>query len=122
MRAPLAIVEIAQDIVHYLVIVILLMITAVVLYHTVVDLLVKPHDFAERVIGGVDGVLFAIIIGIISAVRHILSLGAKLTLSKELSGGAFRHPQIELGVNAAVVLALSVGLLLVRHNDPTIED
>jgi len=55
-------------------------------------------------------------IGIISAVRHILLVGAK-----SLSGAhdtLFNHTQIELGVNASVALALVIALVLVRRSEP----
>jgi len=55
-----------------------------------------------------------LIIGIISGVRHILTVGARLSLAGEVTGTAFRQSQIELGVEAAVVLGLGVALFLVR--------
>jgi uncharacterized membrane protein (DUF373 family) len=56
-----------------------------------------------------------LIIGIISAIRHILGVGARLTLSDTTSATAFNRAQIELGVSAAVVLALSIGFLLISR-------
>ena len=56
----------------------------------------------------------SLIIGIISAVRHILTVGARLTLVGEGTDTTFAHSQVELGVEAGVVLALALGLLLVR--------
>ena len=58
-----------------------------------------------------------LIIGIISAVRHILTVGAQESLVGAESSVGFRRAQAELGVNAAVVLALVVGLILVRKTD-----
>jgi uncharacterized membrane protein (DUF373 family) len=58
-----------------------------------------------------------LIVGIISAVRHILSVGAKLTLTGEVTSSVFRHAQIELGVSAGVVLALAIGLWLISKTD-----
>ena len=43
--------------------------------------------------------------------RHILLIGAR-SLSSE-TDSAFNHAQIELGVNAAVALALVVALVLI---------
>jgi len=60
-----------------------------------------------------------LIIGIISGVRHILTLGARLSLAGEVTGTAFRRSQIELGVEAAVVLGLGVALFLVRLRVPS---
>ena len=55
-----------------------------------------------------------LIIGTISAVRHILTVGARLSLAGEVTGTAFRQSQIELGVEGAVVLGLGFALYLVR--------
>lgn len=53
-------------------------------------------------------------IGIISATRGILSIGARLSIAasggKSLSGPDFRDAMIELGVNALVIIALGVTL------------
>jgi uncharacterized membrane protein (DUF373 family) len=54
-----------------------------------------------------------LVIGIISATRDILSVGAELSLTGENTSLA--RTMTELGVNAAVVLALSVALVLVRR-------
>jgi len=53
------------------------------------------------------------------AVLHVrqkigLTIGARLTLVGESSGAAFEHSQVELGVEAGVVLALTVALLMLR--------
>jgi len=50
-------------------------------------------------------------IGIISATRGILSIGAKLSVG-EVAPGEFTNAMIELGVSAAVILALGVTLRL----------
>ena len=131
---------VAEDLVHYAVGMLLVIVAVVVLVHSVGDFITSDNAFAERVTAVVNGVLFVIIvmeilrtivahfdnaglqlkpfliIGIISAVRHILTVGAQLSLGSE-QGDRFRHVQIELGVNAAVVLALVVGLVLVRRSE-----
>jgi hypothetical protein len=48
-------------------------------------------------------------------VRHILGVGARITLSGTTTHTAFVHAQIELGVGAGVVLALAVSFLLVTR-------
>jgi uncharacterized membrane protein (DUF373 family) len=136
----LAVVASLEDLIHFLVLAILLAVAVIVLWHTTADLL-RPHvPFATRVTATINGVLFVIIvmellrtviahfqhagfqlqpfliIGIISAVRHILTVGARLTLSGEGTPAAFNHAQIELGVEAGVVLALAIGLLLIRRS------
>jgi hypothetical protein len=52
-------------------------------------------------------------------VRHILTVGARLSLAGEVTGRAFRQSQIELGVEAAVVLGLGLALFLVRLREQT---
>jgi uncharacterized membrane protein (DUF373 family) len=57
-------------------------------------------------------------IGIISATRRILAIGAQTTLG-ETGSEPFSHFMIDLGVNGAVVLALAVALfLLTRRRIP----
>lgn len=56
-------------------------------------------------------------IGIISATRGILSIGARLSV-EQVTADEFPHAMIELGVNAGVVLALGLTLwLLGKHFD-----
>ena len=133
--------HLAEDLVHLAVAVLLLTLGVIVLYHTAVALLQTGSTFSARVIAGIDGVLFVVIvmelmqtvlahfdhsgfqlkpfliIGIISAVRHILTIGARLTLATDVGGSTFRQSPIELGVETGVVLGLVVGLLLVRLGD-----
>ena len=55
---------------------------------------------------------------LISATRSILSIGARLSVTNETVSGAttsaveFSHSMIELGVSAAVILALGITLKL----------
>ncbi len=133
--------RIGEDLVHYAVAAVLLILAMMVLYDTITNLVSQDTTFANRVINCINGVLFVIIvmellhtvlahferggfqlqpfliIGIISAVRHILTIGARLTLT-DVGADVFRHSQIELGVNSGVVLGLAVSLLLVRHSEP----
>ena len=52
-------------------------------------------------------------IGIISATRSILSVGAKLSIAgSSIQSEEFLHAMIELGISAAVVLALGITLKL----------
>jgi uncharacterized membrane protein (DUF373 family) len=129
-----------EMLVHYVVAVLLLAIAVIVLYHTVDRLIAERHTFATQVTDGVNGVLFVVIVmellrtvlahldtddfqlnsflivGIISAVRHILGVGARLTLGPTETKAQFVRAQVELGVSAAVVLALALGFLLIRRN------
>ena len=135
---PIPFIRLTEDLMNYLVIGALLVLAGLALYKTALDLF-HPHvSLAERVINGLNGVLFVVIvlelmatvvahfehsgfqlepfliIGIISGVRHILTVGARLSLTERLSGTDFRQSQIELGVEAAVVLGLGIALFLVR--------
>src|SRR5438132_925637 len=51
-------------------------------------------------------------IGIISATRRILAIGAVSTLGEASSDAAFHRQMIDLGANAGVVLALALALFL----------
>jgi uncharacterized membrane protein (DUF373 family) len=129
-----------ETLVHYVVAIVLLAIAMIVLVRTVDHLVENRDDFAVQVTTGINDVLFVVIvmellrtvvahletddfqlrsfmiIGIISAVRHILGVGARLTLEPETSQTAFNRAQIELGVSAGVVLALAVSYILVSRS------
>src|SRR5437764_48157 len=137
------IVDQLEDLVHYVIAALLLAIAAVVLYRTCADFFAQGHAFPVRVTGAINGVLFVIIvlellrtvlahfetselqlqpfliIGVISSVRHILTIGARLTLQGEGTAEGFRRSQVELGVEAGVVLALAIGLVLIRRSGST---
>jgi uncharacterized membrane protein (DUF373 family) len=134
---PLVVLDRIEDLVHYVVAVLLLAIAGIVLYRTVEHLFDSRDNFAAQVTNGINDLLLVIIlmellrtvighletadsqlrpfliIGIISAVRHILAVGAQLTLAGEGTAVHFRRSQIELGVSAAVVLALAVSFFLI---------
>ena len=55
-----------------------------------------------------------LIIGVIAAVRHILTVGASLTMEKEKTDEYFNRSLIEMGVNTGIVLALVFALFLSR--------
>ena len=52
-------------------------------------------------------------IGIVSATRGILSIGARLSVEQEVAPQVFTRSMIELGVNATVILALGITLKLI---------
>ena len=139
LRKPLVVIDKLEYLAHYAVSALLLAIAVIVLYQTVHHLWTNRHDFGVQATTGINDVLFVVIvlellrtvvahlessdfqlrpfliIGIISAVRHILTVGAKLSLIGETSETTFRHSQIELGVSAAVVLTLAIGLVLISR-------
>ncbi|HTJ75111.1 MAG TPA: phosphate-starvation-inducible PsiE family protein [Acidimicrobiales bacterium] len=146
-RRVIGVVQVSEDIVHYAVAILLVAVAAIVLVKAVLDFLDgSEHVFAERITGVINSVLFVIIvmeilrtvvahfddaglqlkpfliIGIISAVRHILTVGAQVSLGGDVDGAHFRRAQTELGVNAAVVLALVVGLVMVWRSEKTAVD
>jgi uncharacterized membrane protein (DUF373 family) len=138
---PLVVVDRLEVVVHYLVAGLLLAIAAIVLFRTVTHLIENRDAFAVQVTDGMNDLLLVIIlmellrtvvghletadfqlrpfmiIGIISAVRHILAVGARLTLSEEASAEQFRRSQIELGLSSGVVLALALSFFLISRTD-----
>jgi uncharacterized membrane protein (DUF373 family) len=129
-----------EDLVYLGVGLVLIGIAAAALYNTVTSLIESHDTFATAVTAAVNGVLFVVIvleifrtvvahlegggfqlrpfliIGIISAVRHVLLVGAQ-SLSNRST--AFNHAQIELGVNAGVALVLVVALVLLHNSGAT---
>jgi hypothetical protein len=53
-----------------------------------------------------------LIIGVIAAVRHILTVGASLTLESSKSDDAFDRATLEMGLNAIIVVALVFAIFL----------
>jgi uncharacterized membrane protein (DUF373 family) len=123
---PLLLIDRVEALIHYCVAIVLLGIAAVVLVRTVEHLITSRHEFTAQIINGINDVLFVVIlmellrtvvahletndfqvksfliVGIISAVRHIVSVGARLTLDGNANETSFRHAQIELGVSVGV--------------------
>ena len=58
-----------------------------------------------------------LIIGIIAAVRHILTVGASMTLGAEKPSEAFDRAVIELGISSAIVVALVFAIFLSKATD-----
>jgi uncharacterized membrane protein (DUF373 family) len=149
-RPDLSVLTMANIIMHYAVAVVLLAVAAVVLWHTGYDLATTKQPFVSATTSAVDGALFTIIIlevmrtvvahlesggvefqpfliiGAISAVRSILAVGARLSLQGTQqpppSTGYVHTALLELGVNAAVVVALALALVLVRRLAQMAED
>jgi uncharacterized membrane protein (DUF373 family) len=135
-----------EDLMHYGVALVLVGISGAVLFRTVKDLFTPGATFWVAIPTAVDGVLFVVIvleifrtviahfekggfqlkpfliIGIISAVRHVLTVGARLSIQSQnadasQSSTQFTHSLWELGINAGVVLALVIGLVLIKRSD-----
>ncbi|MGA1446510.1 MAG: phosphate-starvation-inducible PsiE family protein [Pontimonas sp.] len=62
-----------------------------------------------------------LIIGIIAAVRHILTVGASMTLGAEKPREAFDRAVIELGISSAIVVALVFAIFLSKTADAEIK-
>src|SRR5580693_8643978 len=129
------------DLVQYGVAIVLLVLAADVLVRSFIDFFTSASSgYTQALISAVDGVLVVIIlvdimrtvlthlegwgfpfrpflvIGIIAAVRDILAVSTRLTLS---SGGgttpaAITQSLFQLGTNAGVILVLAVALFLTR--------
>jgi uncharacterized membrane protein (DUF373 family) len=130
-----------MDLLQYGVAIVLLVLAVVVLVRSFVDFISSPSGYPQTLVSAVDGVLVVIIlvdimrtvlthlegwgfpfrpflvIGIIAAVRDILAVSTRLTLSSgNVSAGGASIPQslFELGTSAGVVLILALALLLTR--------
>ncbi|MGB1101168.1 MAG: phosphate-starvation-inducible PsiE family protein [Pontimonas sp.] len=134
--------EKVEDIFHIILGIVLLGIAAVALVFTMIRLFTTAPFFPTGMIQAINDVLFIIIIleilrtviarytdgvfqlqnfliiGIIAAVRHILTVGASMTLGAEKPQESFDRAVTELGVSAAIVVALVFAIFLARVSDP----
>jgi len=58
-----------------------------------------------------------LIIGVIAAVRHILTVGASMTLASGKSQEEFNRAVIELGISAGIVVALVFAIFLSKASN-----
>lgn len=132
-----------DDLVHVAIAVMLLALSIAVLVDTVREFFESDLNFPLAVTYAVNGVLFVVIlleilrtviahfthgtfqlmpfiaIGIISAVRHILTVGSSLTLGQGMEHSQFNRLLLELSVNTGVSLVLVIALVLLRKTrDP----
>ena len=135
-----------EDLVHYVVALVLLGTAVFVIFKTVHDLIVTHQGYAQAATTAVNGVLIAIIvlevmrtvmahfdraglrpepfliIGIISGVRGILFVGARLSLGATQGPPIRVHDAVlELAVDGALVVGLSISLVLLRRRSGTPE-
>lgn len=78
----------------------------------ILEVLGTVRSYLETGVTSLEPFLY---IGIISATRRILAIGAQTTLGK-VGDESFNHLMIDLGVNGGVVLALAVALFLFARN------
>lgn len=135
---PLRFVDIVEDIFHAILALTLLVIGAGAFFFSIKRLFETEPFFPTGMIQGINDILFIVIIleilrtvisrftdgvyqlnkfliiGVIAAVRHILTVGASLTLQTGKSDEAFERALYELGLNALVVVALVFAIFLSR--------
>ena len=133
---PLKYVDFVEDLFHAILAVALLIIGIGAFFYSIERLITTAPFFPNGMIQGVNDILFIVIIleilrtvisrftdgvyqldkfliiGVIAAVRHILTVGASLTLQTGKSDTAFDRALLEMGLNALIVIALVFALFL----------
>ena len=133
---PLKYVDLVEDIFHAVLAVALLVIGIGAFFYSIERLMTTAPFFPNGMIQGVNDILFIVIIleilrtvisrftdgvyqldkfliiGVIAAVRHILTVGASLTLQTGKSDQAFDRAIYEMGLNAIIVVALVFAIFL----------
>lgn len=133
---PLRYVDMIEDVFHAVLALALLIIGFVAFYHTIERLLTTEPFFPNGMIQGVNNILLIVIIleilrtvisrftdgvyqldkfliiGVIAAVRHILTVGASVTLESGKSDQAFERAIVEMGLNALIVVALVFAIFM----------
>jgi uncharacterized membrane protein (DUF373 family) len=133
---PLRYVDLIEDVFHAILALALLIIGVGAFFFSIKRLIQTAPFFPNGMIQGVNDILFIVIIleilrtvisrftdgvyqldkfliiGVIAAVRHILTVGASLTLESGKSDEAFRRAIYEMGLNAGIVVALVFAFFL----------
>ncbi len=133
---PVKLVDLVEDLFHAVLAISLFVIGVGAFFFSVKRLMETAPFFPNGMIQGVNDILFIVIIleilrtvisrftdgvfqldkfliiGVIAAVRHILTVGAALTLESTKSDEAFRRSMYEMGLNAGIVIALVFALYL----------
>ena len=135
---PATFIDKLEDILHGFLGIILFIISVLAGLYTLQRLIETRPFFPLGMIQGINDILFVVIIleimrtvivrftdgsfqldnfltiGVIAAVRHILTVGASLTMEKKRSTEDFNRALMEMGVNTGIVLALVFALFLAR--------
>lgn len=135
---PTTFIDKLEDILHGFLGIILFVISVLAAGYTLVRLVETRPFFPLGMIQGINDILFVIIIleimrtvivrftdgifqldnfliiGVIAAVRHILTVGASLTMEQQKTTEYFNRALTEMGVNTGIVLALVFALFLSR--------
>ena len=134
--------EITKDVLHSAVAVALLDVGVLVLWRSVADGFKGNADLLSEIVPAmINSLLFVVIvlellgtmtahfkrggfqlrpfliIGIISAVRHILTVGAKSSLGKGIPNGEFTRVMVEYGVNVGIIIALVIALAIISRTN-----
>ncbi len=136
---PAKVLDMAEDVFHVVLTILLFLVALGALVFTVVRLATTTPFFPTGMLQAVNDILFVVIIleiartviarfssgfyqlsrfliiGVIASVRHILSVGSSLTLSTGKTPEAFDRAIIELIVNGGIVVALVLAILITRH-------
>ncbi len=136
---PLKYVDLVEDLFHAILALALLVIGIGAFFYSIKRLVETAPFFPNGMIQGVNDILFIVIIleilrtvisrftdgvyqldkfliiGVIAAVRHILTVGASLTLQTGKSDTAFDRALLEMGLNALIVIALVFALFLSKN-------
>jgi uncharacterized membrane protein (DUF373 family) len=141
---PLKYVDLVEDVFHAALALALLGIAIGAFFYSVKRLFDTSPFFPNGMIQGVNDFLFIVIIleilrtvisrftdgvyqldkfliiGVIAAVRHILTVGASLTLESGKSNDAFHRAIYEMGLNAGIVVLLVFAIFLSKtaHRKP----
>ena len=133
---PLKYVDMIEDVFHALLSLALLIIGIGAFFYSIERLITTAPFFPNGMIQGVNDILFIVIIleilrtvisrftdgvyqldkfliiGVIAAVRHILTVGASVTLESGKSDQAFERAIVEMGLNALIVIALVLAIFM----------
>ena len=133
---PSKYVDVVEDVFHAILAISLLGIGIGAFFYSGKRLIETEPFFPNGMIQGVNDILFIVIIleilrtvisrftdgvyqldkfliiGVIAAVRHILTVGASLTLESGKSDTAFERSIYEMGLNALIVVALVFAIFL----------
>ncbi|CAB4884285.1 unannotated protein [freshwater metagenome] len=135
---PLKYVDMIEDMFHALLAIALFAIAVGAFGYSIKRLIETSPFFPNGMIQGVNDLLFIVIIleilrtvisrftdgvyqlhkfliiGVIASVRHILTVGASLTLESTKSDSAFNRSIVEMGLTSGIIVALVLALFLSR--------
>ena len=136
---PIKYVDLIEDVFHAILAIALFIIGIGAFFYSIKRLIETAPFFPNGMIQGVNDILFIVIIleilrtviarftdgvyqldkfliiGVIAAVRHILTVGASLTLGSYKDNEAFQRSLLELGVNAGIVVALVLAIYMSKQ-------